>query len=217
MAEKRLAAIREFAEFGAGFKIALRDLEIRGAGNLLGAEQHGYIESVGYDLYIKLLNEAVIEERGEKREEKYETHMVMGVSAHIPEYYIKSSAARMEMYKKISFIETKEDRDDLYDELTDRFGDVPVTVARLLDVALAKALASKAKIKKIEHNDLRLSFVTEKPDLAVWSELFAKYRSLSFVGLGSPLIVYRLRKDEDPTIACVKVMYDYVQAMGEEK
>ena len=217
VAEKRLAAIREFAEFGAGFKIALRDLEIRGAGNLLGAEQHGYIESVGYDLYIKLLNEAVIEERGEKREEKYETHMVMGVSAHIPEYYIKSSAARMEMYKKISFIETKEDRDDLYDELTDRFGDVPVTVARLLDVALAKALASKAKIKKIEHNDLRLNFVTEKPDLAVWSELFAKYRSLSFVGLGSPLIVYRLRKDEDPTIACVKVMYDYVQAMGEEK
>ena len=214
VAEKRLAAIKEFAEFGAGFKIALRDLEIRGAGNLLGAEQHGYIESVGYDLYIKLLNEAVIEERGEKHEEKMESLIVMGVSAHIPEYYIKSSAARMEMYKKISFIETKDDRDDLYDEMTDRFGDVPVTVNRLLDVALTKALASKAKIKKIEHSGLRLTFVTEKPDLGVWSELFAKHRELSFVGLGSPIIVYRLRKDEDPTAAAVKIMCDYDEAMN---
>jgi transcription-repair coupling factor (superfamily II helicase) len=217
VAEKRLAAIKEFAEFGAGFKIALRDLEIRGAGNLLGAEQHGYIESVGYDLYIKLLNEAVLEERGEKREERSEAHIVMGVSAHIPEYYIKSSAARMEMYKKISFIESKDERDDLYDEMTDRFGDVPVTVTRLLDVALTKALASKAKIKKIEHSGLRLTFVTEKPDLGVWSELFAKHRELSFVGLGSPLIVYRLRKDEDPTAAAVKVMCDYDSVMRSDQ
>lgn len=217
VAEKRLAAIKEFAEFGAGFKIALRDLEIRGAGNLLGAEQHGYIESVGYDLYIKLLNEAVLEERGEKREERSEAHIVMGVSAHIPEYYIKSSAARMEMYKKISFIESKDERDDLYDEMTDRFGDVPVTVTRLLDVALTKALASKAKIKKIEHSGLRLTFVTEKPDLGVWSELFAKHRELSFVGLGSPLIVYRLRKDEDPTAAAVKVMCDYDSVMSSDQ
>ena len=217
VAEKRLAAIKEFAEFGAGFKIALRDLEIRGAGNILGAEQHGYIESVGYDLYIKLLNEAIIDERGEKREEIFESHIVMGVSAHIPEYYIKSSAARMEMYKKISFIETEEERDDLYDELTDRFGDVPVTVQRLLDVALAKALASKARIKKIEHSGQRLTFVTEKPDLGVWSELFANYRALSFVGLGSPIIVYRLHKDEDPTSVAAKVMCDYVKAMGTEE
>ena len=217
VAEKRLAAIKEFAEFGAGFKIALRDLEIRGAGNILGAEQHGYIESVGYDLYIKLLNEAVIDERGEKREEIFESHIVMGVSAHIPEYYIKSSAARMEMYKKISFIETEEERDDLYDELTDRFGDVPVTVQRLLDVALAKALASKARIKKIEHSGQRLTFVTEKPDLGVWSELFANYRALSFVGLGSPIIVYRLHKDEDPTSVAAKVMCDYVKAMSTEE
>ena len=213
VAEKRLEAIKEFAEFGAGFKIALRDLEIRGAGNLLGAEQHGYIESVGYDLYVKLLNEAVLEERGDPVKERFESQIVMSVSAHIPEYYIKSSAARMEMYKKISFIETKDDRDDLYDELSDRFGEVPVTVERLLDVALSKALAERARIKKIEHSGLKLTFVTERPDLAVWSELFAANRSLSFVGLGSPLIVYRMRKDEDPTAVAAKIMAEYVRIM----
>ena len=216
IAEKRLEAIKEFAEFGAGFKIALRDLEIRGAGNLLGAEQHGYIESVGYDLYIKLLNEAVLEERGEAHKEHFESQIIILMSAHIPEHYVKSSAARMEMYKKISFIETRDERDDLYDEFSDRFGDVPKTVERLLDVALAKALAERARIKKIEHSGLKLTFVTEKPDLSVWSELFAANRSLSFVGLGSPLIVYRLRKDEDPAFVAAKIMSEYVEAMDSE-
>ena len=216
VAEKRLEAIKEFAEFGAGFKIALRDLEIRGAGNLLGAEQHGYIESVGYDLYVKLLNEAVLEERGEKGVERFESQIVIGISAHIPEYYIKSSAARMEMYKKISFIESQEERDDLYDEFADRFGDVPRTVERLMDVALAKALAERARVKKIEHSGMRLTFVTERPDLAVWSELFAMERSLSFLGLGSPLIVYRLRKDEDPTAVAARIMSEYVEIMDSD-
>ena len=216
VAEKRLEAIKEFAEFGAGFKIALRDLEIRGAGNLLGAEQHGYIESVGYDLYVKLLNEAVLEERGEKGIERFESQIVIGISAHIPEYYIKSSAARMEMYKKISFIESQEERDDLYDEFADRFGDVPRTVERLMDVALAKALAERARVKKIEHSGMRLTFVTERPDLAVWSELFAMERSLSFLGLGSPLIVYRLRKDEDPTAVAARIMSEYVEIMDSD-
>ncbi len=217
VAEKRLEAIKEFAEFGAGFKIALRDLEIRGAGNLLGAEQHGYIESVGYDLYVKLLNEAVLEERGDPAAERFESQIIISASAHIPEYYIKSSAARMEMYKKISFIETKAERDDLYDEFADRFGDVPRTVERLMDVALAKALAERARIKKIEHSGLKLTFVTEKPDLAAWSELFARNHSLSFVGLGSPLIVYRLRKDEDPAAVAARIMSEYVEAMESEE
>ena len=216
VAQKRLEAIKEFAEFGAGFKIALRDLEIRGAGNLLGAEQHGYIESVGYDLYVKLLNEAVLEERGEAGKEQFDSQIIISVSAHIPEYYIKSSAARMEMYKKISFIETKEERDDLYDEFSDRFGDVPRTVERLMDVALAKSIASRARIKKIEHSGLKLTFVSEKPDLAVWSELFASNRALSFVGLGSPLIVYRLRKDEDPTAVAARIMCEYAAVMDSE-
>ena len=217
VAEKRLEAIREFAEFGAGFKIALRDLEIRGAGNILGAEQHGYIESVGYDLYIKLLNEAVLEEKGEVKEEKFDSQIVINITAHIPEHYIKSSSARMEMYKKISFIETEADKDDLYDEFCDRFGTPPLTVERLLNVALAKSLAQIAKIKKIEYTPGRLSFISEKPDLAVWAELFAAHRSLSFVGLGSPIVIWRLRKDEDPTAVAATVMKDYVKAMQNEE
>ncbi len=209
VAERRLSAIREFAEFGAGFKIALRDLEIRGAGNLLGAEQHGYIDSVGYDLYIKLLNDAVIEERGESRAELFETQICINITAHIPEYYISSSASRMEMYKKISFISSREDMDDLTDELTDRFGDVPRPVERLLNVALAKSLAEKARIRKIEHNGMKLTFVMDRPDLDIWSELFAEFRMLSFVGVGSPLIVYRLGRDEDPTAAAAMIMTAY--------
>ena len=122
----------------------------------------------------------------------------------------------MEMYKKISFIETKDERDDLYDEFADRFGEVPRTVERLLDVALAKAMAERARIKKIEHSGMKLTFVTEKPDLSVWSELFASNRALSFVGLGSPLIVYRLRKDEDPAFVAAKITSEYVAIMDSE-
>ncbi len=217
IAERRLETIKEFAEFGAGFKIALRDLEIRGAGNLLGAEQHGYIDSVGYDLYIKLLNEAVLEERGEAKADKAEAQIVINISAHIPEYYIKSSPTRMEMYKKITFIECEADRDDLYDEFTDRFGDVPRPVERLLNVALAKALAEQARIKKIELSGARLTFVSEKVSLEIWAELFAKYKSLSFVGVGSPLIVYRLGRDEDPTEVAARIMSDYIRASGDAR
>ena len=217
IAEKRLEAIREFAEFGAGFKVALRDLEIRGAGNLLGAEQHGYIESVGYDLYIKLLNEAILEERGESVKSGISAKIVINVTAHIPEHYIKSSSQRMEMYKKISYIESEDDRSDLYDELCDRFGTPPRTVERILNVSLARALCERAGISKIEYSAGRLTFVSEKPDLGVWSELFAAHRQLSFVGVGSPLVIYRLRKDEDPTEAAALVMREYVKAMDTEE
>ncbi len=216
IAEKRLEAIKEFAEFGAGFKVALRDLEIRGAGNLLGAEQHGYIESVGYDLYIKLLNEAVIEERGETPTKKFESQIAIAVSAHIPEYYVKSSAARMEMYKKISLISTKDDKDDLYDELTDRFGDVPRPVERLLNVALTKAIAERMHIKKISLEGTRLSFVAEGLRLDLWSEVFAKFKSISFAGVGSQLVVMRLLRGEDPTDMALKVMLEYERSANEK-
>ena len=217
VAEKRLEAIREFAEFGAGFKIALRDLEIRGAGNLLGAEQHGYIESVGYDLYMKMLNEAILEERGEAEKPKINAKIIINVSAHIPEYYIKSASQRMEMYKKISFIESTEDRADIYDELCDRFGTPPKPVERILNVSLARVLCERAMINKIEYSPGRIIFVSEKPDLGVWSELFAAHRQLSFVGIGSPIVVYRLRKDEDPTEVAAMVMSEYVKAMQTEE
>ena len=193
VAEKRLSAIREFAEFGAGFKIALRDLEIRGAGNLLGAEQHGYIDSVGYDLYIKLLNEAVLEERGETLAERREATIDMKISAHIPESYIPVSAHRMEMYKKISLITSKEDAIDVSDEFLDRFGDMPKATERLVSVALAKALATDAGIERVEAKGAELVFWPERPELAVWSEVFSKYKGMRFAGAGSMNIVYRYR------------------------
>ena len=188
VAEKRLTAIKEYAEFGAGYKIALRDLEIRGAGNLLGAEQHGYIDSVGYDLYIKLLNEAVLEERGEKLPDRTESQIDVRVSAHIPESYIPSSAERMEMYKKISLIRTKEDSSDVYDELTDRFGNMPRSVERLLAIALSKALAEESGISLVEERSGALTFVTKSPRLDLWSELFDKYRGMRFAPTGDRII-----------------------------
>lgn len=215
VAEKRLEAIREFAEFGAGFKIALRDMEIRGAGNLLGAEQSGYIESVGYDLYMKLLNEAVLEERGEVREKREEATITINLSAHIPEGYIRSSSTRMEMYKKISLIESPADREEIVDEFCDRFGDIPKPVMRLIDVALCRALASEAGIRRVEERDGRITFVSGAPRLEIWSEVFAAFPQLSFVGAGSPLIVYRMKRGDDPTDIAVRVLTKYASAKKE--
>ncbi len=213
IAEKRLQAIREFAEFGAGFKIALRDLEIRGAGNILGAEQHGYIESVGYDLYIKLLNEAVLEERGESNKAKCESTIIINLSAHIPESYISSGELRMEMYKRISALECREDADDIYDEMCDRFGDVPRVTKRLIDVALCRALAERAGIRKVEFKDGRITFVSGAPRLDIWSEVFAEFPQLAFLGVGSPLIAYRMKRGDDPTEIASAVLSKYVLVM----
>ena len=215
-AEKRLDAVREFAEFGAGFKIAMRDLEIRGAGNILGAEQHGYIESVGYDMYLKLLNEAILEESGKAPKKKIETTVVINVSANIPESYISSSSVRMEMYKKISTIENSMDAADTVDEFLDRFGDIPKPTERLINVALAKAIAETAEISKIEAKDGKLFFISEKPDIPVWAELFAKFPSLSFAAPSSLTVAYRMRAGDDPTEIAVKIMKEYERVKNEE-
>ena len=193
-AEKRLTAIKEYAEFGAGYKIALRDLEIRGAGNLLGAEQHGYIESVGYDLYVKLLNEAVLEERGVPSESKTEAVVDMKINAHIPDHYVASASERMEMYKKISLIRTADDAEDVADELMDRFGDMPKPVERLLSVALTKALAEEAGIERVEAKGNILTFTQKKPDLSLWSEVFAKFPGMRFAP-GGTSVTYRADGD----------------------
>ncbi len=209
IAEKRLTAIRDFAEFGAGFNIALRDLEIRGAGNLLGAEQHGYIESIGYDLYIKLLNEAVLEEQGVSSGKRTEATVDIRVDAHIPESYIPVSSQRMEMYKKISLIETAEDASDVTDEFIDRFGEMPRVVERLVSVALIKAIAERAGIRRVEERSGTLSFISDTHDLAVWSEVFDKHRGLAFRGGASPSVAYRLRSGEDAVRTALAIMQSY--------
>lgn len=215
IAKKRLSAIREYAEFGAGFKVALCDLEIRGAGNILGAEQHGYIDSVGYDLYVKLLNEAVLEEKGEAREAAFESTIDFKVDAHIPEYYISSGAQRMEIYKKISYIRTPEDVSDMYDELCDRFGSPPKAVERLISVAFCRAVAEAARIPRVELRGTTVLFHTDKPDLAVWSMVLEKHKGqLIGTSQASAPIIYRLRSGEDPIKALSSVFTDYYNEMN---
>ena len=148
-AEKRLNAIREFAEFNSGMRIAMRDLEIRGAGNLLGAEQSGHMIDVGYDMYLRLLDEAVREERGEKPQIKAECSADLAISANIPESYVPSSAQRMDLYRRIALITTEEEADDIVDELIDRFGDPPSCVNALVSVALLRSDAGRAGITDI--------------------------------------------------------------------
>ncbi len=209
IADKRLKAIREYAELEAGFKIALRDLEIPGAGNLLGAEQHGHIEAVGYDLYVKILNEAILEEKGVTREPAFEAQLDIAVDANIPERYIRTSPERMEMYKKISLILTPADRSDVLDEFIDRYGEPPKPVERLLWIAASRAIASRMRIAKVELRDGVLRFHAEKPDLAVWSVLFAEWAGLRFAGA---VVQYRLAKGEDAAETLYKLLVEYEKA-----
>lgn len=158
-AEKRLQAIREFTDLGSGFKIAMRDLEIRGAGNLLGEAQSGHMESVGYDLYCKMLNEAVLRLKGEiKEEEDFETVVDLQMNAFIPSYYVKNEYQKLELYKRISEILTEDEYEEIADELIDRFGDMPASVDNLLKIALLRAKAHRAYLLGIEQKQDRVTF-----------------------------------------------------------
>jgi len=157
VAEKRLSAIRDFAEFGSGFKIAMRDLEIRGAGNLLGAEQSGHMMSVGYDMYLKLLDEAVLEERGEKPKEP-ECTADLNVTANVDQGYVSRGEERMDLYRRMAAIRSQNDADDLLDEIVDRYGDPPKGVMNLIEIALLRANAKTAGIKDIRQKGSEILF-----------------------------------------------------------
>ncbi len=217
VAERRLEAIREFAEFGAGFKIALRDLEIRGAGNLLGAEQHGYIDAVGYDLYCKILNEAILEEKGEYKPPREDAVIDMKISAHIPSHYIPSEADRMEMYKKISLIRTDEDRTDVEDELCDRFGEMPRVTERLLLVSATRAMATEINVTKISVTESMITVRLSAPDLSLWSEVFAKYPGMRFAPGDPTMIFYRFAKADPPKFLHEIISLAYKTAKEEAK
>ena len=174
IAEKRLTAIREFAEFNAGFQIAMRDLEIRGAGNLLGAEQSGHMMDVGYDMYLKLLEEAVLEEKGETPPVRTECAADLSVTANIPEKYVPSAEQRMDLYRRIALIRTEADADDLTDELIDRFGDPPAAVNALVHVALLRGEAGRAGISDISQKGNMLYFKVENFDMETLSALYAQ-------------------------------------------
>ena len=207
VAEKRLAAIREFTDLGSGFKIAMRDLEIRGAGNLLGAEQHGHMEAVGYDLYCKMLNEAVKHLKGELEEEPYVTTIDLNVDAFIPSGYIANEYQKLDIYKRIASIENEEEMDDMLEELIDRFGDVPKKVQQLLNIALLKAFAHSVYVMSVEQKGEALRFVMyEKAKVHVERipALIERYRGdLKFTVETNPYFTYQKKsknkkdKDED--------------------
>lgn len=160
VAEKRLKAIKEFTEFGSGFKIAMRDLEIRGAGNLLGGEQHGHMAAIGYDLYVKLLEETMQKTRGEAVETEPEVTIELNINAYIPKEYIRNAGHKIEIYKKIAAIRSREDRFEVEEEIEDRFGDIPGIVRNLLTVSTVKGMALKAGITSIVQKEetVRIQF-----------------------------------------------------------
>ena len=173
-AEKRLNAIRDFAAFGSGMKIAMRDLEIRGAGSLLGAEQSGHMVDVGYDMYMKLLSEAVLEARGIAPPQRADCSADLAVAANIPERYIESSEQRMDIYRRIALIRTEEEADDLTDELIDRFGETPPGVNALIHVALLRGEAGRAGITDIAQKNGCLRYTVSDFDMEKVSALYAR-------------------------------------------
>ena len=196
IAEKRLSAIREFAEFNSGFRIAMRDLEIRGAGSLLGAEQSGHMIDVGYDMYLKLLEEAVLEERGEKPEQRAECAADLAVSANIPESYVPSQEQRMDLYRRIALVRTEAEADDLMDEVIDRFGDPPPSVYTLVQVALLRADAGKVGVTDISQKNGCLKFLLAQFDMQKVSALYARleFKGRLKVDAGAkPGVILRLK------------------------
>ena len=216
VAEKRLAAIRDFTEFGSGFRVAMRDMEIRGAGNLLGTQQHGQIESVGYDLYMKLLNEAVLEEKGETVERKPECTVSLNTDAYIPERYIRSSAQRIEAYKKIALVETEDDMYDVYDELADRYGVLPKQAEVLLRIALLRALGKTGGFNKVEYRNGSMLFFTQSVDMRAWQGLLTAYKGRVFVSAGTPpYITLKLQKSGDKIDETLELLKKYIQIKEE--
>ena len=212
VAEKRLSAIREFAEFGSGFKIAMRDLEIRGAGDLLGAEQSGHMLSVGYDMYLKLLEEAVLEERGEVRPQAPECVADLSVSANIAKDYVPSGEQRMDLYRRMAAIRSEADSEELLDEIVDRFGDPPPAVMNLVAIALLRARASAAGISKLEQKGDQLQITMEVLDFPAVSAVCAekRYQRRIFFSAGEkPMLTLKLLKNEDPLKAAQTLVASY--------
>ena len=212
VAAKRLSAIREFAEFGSGFKIAMRDLEIRGAGNLLGPEQSGFMMSVGYDLYLKLLEEAVLEEKGEAPAKRRECAADLSIAASIPDKYVPSPEQRMDLYRRIARIRTEEDADDMTDELIDRFGDPPRTVNNLISVALLRGRAAACGISDITQKGQALTFTLDEFDLEQVSRLAGAFPGqLLFSPGDKAALTFRLRRGDDPLRAATRVVDEYTK------
>ncbi len=221
VAEKRLAAIREFTELGSGFKIAMRDLEIRGAGNILGAEQHGHMAAVGYDLYCKMLNEAVKTLKGTTESKDFETMIDIDINAYIPTSYIKNEMQKLDIYKRIAGIENSEEYADMQDELLDRFGDIPKSVENLLIIAYLKSVAHGLDIVEIKANKQEIKLImfeqadVDRQKIAL---LLEKFSGRLKIKLGNPpyfLYTYdkKQSKDEESQVALVQKILEEMKGI----
>lgn len=218
ISQKRLSAIREFAEFGSGFKIAMRDLEIRGAGNVLGAEQSGHMMSVGYDMYLRLLEEAASELTGAPKPERTDCTADILVSASLPQDYVPDAGTRVDFYRRIAMIHDREDYLDMQDELIDRFGDPPRAAIALLDIALLRAHASRCGICEIVHKSGSVQFTLRQPDLSCAAAVCAmpRFKGRILLNAGdAPYLFLRLKPTDDVLDACRAVIDAYLEAKGE--
>ena len=200
IAQKRLSAIREFTAFGSGFRIAMRDLQIRGAGSLLGHSQHGHMEAVGYDLYVKMLGQAIARAKGEPvQRDKSECLIDLRVDAYIPETYIADGPGRIEAYKRIAAIQTPEDAADVLDELIDRYGDPPPSVSDLVNVSLARVQATAVGVYEVTQKKDTLVLQVEQLDLRMIQGLLVAFNGRVVTGAGAkPYLSVTLQKEEKP-------------------
>ena len=211
IAAKRLNAMREFTQFGSGFRIALRDLEIRGAGSILGGSQHGHMEAVGYDMYLQLLSEAIAEEKGEQPEKVPECLVDIQIDAHIPEDYITSLNQRIDLYKKIMHVTRDEDKLDLIDELIDRYGEPPKSVVGLIEVSLLRNKAAHLGITEISQKNAQMYFYTEYLTIEQIQAMSAAYKGrITFNGSGKSYVSVKI----DPKKRPFDMMKDVVGIIG---
>ena len=199
VASKRLNAMREFTQFGSGFRIAMRDLEIRGAGSILGGRQHGHMESVGYDMYIRLLTEAIAEEKGEPVKKAADCAVDIQIDAHIPENYIESLAQRLDIYKKIAAVQNEEDKMEMIDELIDRYGDPPKSVEGLINASLLRNTAASLGITEIQQRKENMIFYIERPSPEQIDAISSAYKGrVAFNCLSKPYISVKLDRGQKP-------------------
>lgn len=218
IATKRLDAIREYTEFGSGFKIAMRDLEIRGAGNILGGEQHGHMEAVGYDMYLRLLADAVNEEKGLPASPDIECTVDLRVEAHIPDEYISFLSARLGIYRRIAEIRTEDDAADVLDELIDRFGEPPAAVKGLIDVAMLRNQAAALSIYEIIQKDQSMLLYSPRIDAQITSRLIGALKSRVLVNAGQrPYLSVKMINGQKPLDTLKEVLSIMAEASATDK